>query len=244
MGQPARRLPRRRAGAGGASARRVAAELGFSETVFVDDRGRRPDPHLHPTGRASLRRPPDRGRRLAAGAGGTPVRGAAAAGRRGRACATPSDDDLRRRRAGVVASRSSTGGSGSPAEVRALSAAGAAPPTPTPGPGSTRRRGRSAPAPSSPRPGSPRTRRPAPPRSPSAPGSERPLDDPPGPRLGAGLSARSPTGGSRSAAGWSSTSCVSTPSRKARINQTQQSLSSATATSSRVCVCATKESSW
>ena len=38
VGQPARRLPRRRRGARGASARRVAAELGFSETVFVEDR--------------------------------------------------------------------------------------------------------------------------------------------------------------------------------------------------------------
>ena len=44
----------------------VAAELGFSETVFVDDRETRPDPDLHPRSRAALRRPPDRRHRLAA----------------------------------------------------------------------------------------------------------------------------------------------------------------------------------
>ena len=47
----------------------VAAELGFSETVFVDDRERRPDPDLHPGPRAALRRPPDGRHRLAAGRG-------------------------------------------------------------------------------------------------------------------------------------------------------------------------------
>ena len=44
----------------------VAAELGYSETVFVDDAAERRDPDLHAGGRARVRRPPDRRHGLAA----------------------------------------------------------------------------------------------------------------------------------------------------------------------------------
>ena len=194
----ARRLLRRRRGAGGSARQAVALDLGYSETVFVDDPERGGDAHLHAGGRAAARR--------AIRSSGTawllrergfevpmlrPPAGECAGAVRRRP--RPSHGEpgvgtaLGLRPAGLAGGRSTR----SPGRLMAMSGSGR-------GRGSTRTPGSCASASSSPRPGSTRTRRPARRRC-ACTRTARPRDrDPPGQGLGA---LRAPAGDDRAEVG-------------------------------------------